>query len=317
MNYLKLFAPLLFVALHATAQRPAMYYSDTSSNGVRIAKDPVVVYYKNVYRMYYSVPGGNGWFIGMAQSDDLINWTKTGEIHPGAEYEKKGLCAPGAIIRNDTLHLFYQTYGNGAKDAICHATSIDGVTFERDQTNPVFSPTGSWTNGRAIDAEVVLYQNRYFLYFATRNSSGTIQKQGVAATYRQSSFGRNEWQQLANSSILKPTLPWEKDCIEAASCVVMNNRLYMFYAGAYNNEPQQIGVAVSDDGVQWKRMFYKPFLPNGAPGTWNESESGHPCIFRDRQGQHHIFFQGNSDKGKSWYLSQHKVDWKNGMPILK
>lgn len=30
-----------------------------------------------------------------------------------------------------------------------------------------------------------------------------------------------------------------------------DGKLYMFYAGGYNNEPQQVGVAVSTDGVTW------------------------------------------------------------------
>jgi long-subunit acyl-CoA synthetase (AMP-forming) len=58
----------------------------------------------------------------------------------------------------------------------------------------------------------------------------------------------------------------------------------MFYAGGYNNEPQQIGCAVSTDGIRWKRLSKKPFLPNGAPGSWNASESGHPGVFVDKDG---------------------------------
>jgi beta-1,2-mannobiose phosphorylase / 1,2-beta-oligomannan phosphorylase len=95
-----------------------------------------------------------GWNIGVAESNDLYQWRKIAEINPQADYERRGLCAPGAIVREGKIHLFYQTYGNGPKDAICHAWSSDGVNFERDETNPLFSPRGNWTNGRAIDAEV-------------------------------------------------------------------------------------------------------------------------------------------------------------------
>ena len=76
----------------------------------------------------------------------------------------------------------------------------------------------------------------------------------------------------------------------------------MFYGGGYNNEPQQIGCAVSDDGVRWTRLSDEPFLPNGAPGEWNASESGHPFAFTDDDGQVHLFFQGNNDMGQTWYL---------------
>lgn len=294
-------------------QKPAMYFSDTSRLGRPLAKDPKVVYFRKKYWMYYSLPANDksGWGIGIATSRNLTDWQKTGEITPQADYEKKGLCAPGAIVRNDTLHLFYQTYGNGKNDAICHAWSVDGLHFVRNATNPVFHPTGGWTCGRAIDAEVVRFNNRYFLYFATRDTAYNVQMQGVATTSLTSSFNSNQWRQAADSAILKPQLPWEKNCIEAASCFVKGKHLYMFYAGGYNNEPQQIGVARSDDGVKWERLSSQPFLPNGAKGSWNESESGHPDIFKDKSGKLYLFYQGNNDKGKTWFLSKAGVKMKN------
>ncbi len=157
---------LCIVACSAFAARPMMY-GDTSRRGVPFSKDPHVVEFDGHYLMYYSIPPGStdkggmeGWGIGIARSDNLRDWHRIGEIVPAASYEAKGLCAPGAIFRNDTIHLFYQTYGNGSKDAICHATSTDGVTFVRDATNPMFSPSGDWNCGGAINAEGVSVQRQ-------------------------------------------------------------------------------------------------------------------------------------------------------------
>jgi hypothetical protein len=90
----------------------------------------------------------------------------------------------------------------------------------------------------------------------------------------------------------------------------------MFYAGAYNNAPQQIGVAKSSDGINWTRLFDQPFLANGKPGEWNSSESGHPHIFDNPDGSGWLFFQGNNDNGKTWYLSNKEVFWENNLPVL-
>lgn len=90
----------------------------------------------------------------------------------------------------------------------------------------------------------------------------------------------------------------------------------MFYAGGYNNEPQQIGCALSTDAVTWTRLFYEPFLPNGKNGEWNSSESGHPYAFTDDDGKTYLFYQGNNDKGKTWYLSKVTIGWKNGLPFI-
>lgn len=320
-----LFCLLAFVLIcPAWAGTPVMMYGDTTRVGVPYSKDPHVVKLNGRYLMYHSLPPKNwdsehsGWIIGVAESQDLIHWRKVGEItpEPGLDYEKKGLCAPGALVRDGRVHLFYQTYGNGAKDAICHAVSDDGIHFKRNPTNPIFSPTGDWTCGRAIDAEVCRFHDRYFLYFATRDKDYKIQMQGVAVAPSQTNFNREDWVQATDHSILYPELPWEGECVEGASIVEHEGRLFMFYAGAYNNKPQQIGVAESTDGIVWKRLSNEPFLRNGEPGSWNSSESGHPHIFKDSDGRTYLFYQGNNDMGKTWYLTQQEVIWKDGKPVL-
>ena len=114
-----------------------------------------------------------------------------------------------------------------------------------------------------------------------------------------SGFLRDAWKQRCDAPILKPELQWEGDCIEAASAFEHNGKLYMFYAGSYNATPQQIGIAVSDDGISWKRMSDFPLLPNGPEGSWNAHESGHPGVFVDDDGKIYLFFQGTNDKGEN------------------
>ena len=308
----------------ASTMKPRMMFADTSRTGRPFAKDPSVVRFGDRYLMYFSLPpfspelapanAPRGWSIGIAESTNLTDWRKLGELLPEQECDQNGLCAPGARVLDGKVHLFYQTYGNGPKDAICHAVSADGIRFQRDATNPVFRPTGDWNNGRAIDAEVIPLGDRLLLFFATRDPAGKIQMVGVAAADLKSNYNREAWHQLADAPVLKPELPWEKKCIEAPSVVRRGDELVMFYAGGYNNEPQQVGVASSRDGVTWKRLADQSLLPNGAPGAWNSSESGHPGIFADADGRTHLFFQGNPDKGRTWWLSKVGIEWINGRP---
>ena len=321
----KLFFTFLFLSFISLetlfAQTPKMYFSDTYIANRQFAKDPYVIFFKNKYWMYYTVPDElkKVLHIGIATSNDLNNWEKVGDIFGvKGSVEENGICAPSALIKDGVLHLFYQTYGNAKLDAICHAYSKNGFDFERDQTNPIFRPKISdWSCGRAIDAEVIAYKNQYFLYYATRDPSYKIQQQGVATAPINSNFNRNSWSEIPNMPMLKPELDWELKCIEAASCIKKGRYLYMFYAGGYNNEPQQIGIAKSKDGIHWKRLSNEPFLKNGKKGTWNESESGHPNILKAENGKYYLFFQGNNDKGKTWYLSNVEIGWNKKGPFLK
>lgn len=314
------------VAAQIPDRPKTMMFGDTTRIGVPFAKDPHVIRFKKRFLMYYSIPGYtdkagkvHGWGVGIAESKDLKNWKRIGEVNtdPLATYEAKGFAAPCALVIKGKVHLFYQTYGNGRSDAICHAWSTDGIHFTRNKTNPIFHPDGDWNCGRAIDAEVIQFKEKYYLYYATRDPNFKIQMQGVAVAPGNTNFNREDWTNISKDGpMLKPELPWERDCIEAASIINKNGELFMFYAGGYNNAPQQIGVAKSTDGINWTRLFDQPFLANGKPSEWNSSESGHPHIFDNPDGSSWLFFQGNNDNGKTWYISNIEVFWKNNLPVL-
>ncbi|MCR5262502.1 MAG: hypothetical protein K6D94_01405 [Clostridiales bacterium] len=284
------------------------------------AKDPAVEKFNGRYWLYYTVMQHDlkriG--VGIAVSEDMERWEDMGEMELTQECEKNGVGAPAAVVLGGRLHLFYQTYGNGRLDAICHAVTDDGTSFEKDGTNPVFRPTDDWCCGRAIDADVVVREDRLMLYFATRDHEMKIQKLGCAYAAIDSCFSRSDFRQAVIGSVLAPELKWEQQCIEAPAAVAAGGKIYMFYGGAYNCSPQQIGCAVSSDGIHFDRISGEPFFRCGAPGSWNASESGHPYAFRDDDGRVYLFFQGSPNNGRNWYISRMEIDFgSDGMPFVK
>lgn len=254
--------------------------------------------------------------VGIARSTDMEAWEFVGFMPLTQACEQNGVGAPGAFLENGCVHLFYQTYGNGKHDAICHAVSTDGIYFEKDESNPIFAPTNDWCCGRAIDADVVAFGNKLFLYFATRDHEMKIQKQGCAYAPLGCDYSRNQWTQAVNASILSPEFLWEGQCIEAAATLVHNEKVYLFYGGSYNCTPQQIGYAVSEDGVHFRKPQNTPFLPAGGEGAWNASESGHPYVFADNDGRIYLFYQGSPDGGKSWYISRCEIAFRGEIPYI-
>jgi predicted GH43/DUF377 family glycosyl hydrolase len=301
---------------------PRMLWADSMRDGRPFSKDPAVIEFGGRYLLYYSMPPSTnkavpaGWAIGVAESRDLVHWMKRGELLPTQECDRRGLCAPEAIVIAGQVHLFYQTYGNGKQDAICHAVSSDGLQFTRDTSNPVFRPTGEWNCGRAIDAEVFAVGDQLLLYFATRDPKMKIQMLGVAGADLKSDFRRSTWRQLSDGPILKPELPWETRCIEAPTLTCRGDTLFMFYAGGYNNDPQQIGCATSKEGLHWTRLYTEPLIPNGPLGDWNSSETGHPGVFESSDGRTYLFVQGNRDKGRTWFLSCYEIGWREERPFV-
>lgn len=282
-----------------------MYFTNTKNGN--FAKDPAVVHIGDRYYLYHSIMPSSGKLgIGIAESHDMEEWNVIGEIPITQSCERNGIGAPGAAVIDGKVHLYYQTYGNRKHDAICRAVSDDGISFVKDAENPIFSPSSDWCCGRAIDADVCLFKGKLYLYFATRDHAYKIQKLGCAV------YENNKWNQCKADTILEPELDWEGECIEAPASVAHDGRVYLFYGGAYNCSPQQIGCAVSDDGVNFRRISEKPFLCNGKRGSWNSDESGHPYVFEDNDGKVYLFYQGTNDKGKTWYISKTEIVFKDG-----
>lgn len=309
-------------------KNPAMLFPNAETEGwgtwkPSMAKDPSVVRFQERYLMYFSIfptketPTEACLAIGVAESGDLTHWKFLGTVMPLGKVDQRGCGAPCAKVWDDQVHLFYQSYGNGARDTILYATSKDGLHFQLHPDNPIFSPSGDWTNGRAIDADFFEFQGKCFLYVATRDSEGKIQKIAVATAENRNHLGKDAWKQAFDGAILKPELPWETRCIEAPSVLQRGDKLFMFYAGGYNNDPQHVGVAQSSDGIRWTRLWSIPFLTNGPQGQWNTSESGHPGVFVDEKGETWLFFQGNATKGSTWFLSRVKIGWKGDIPYVQ
>lgn len=93
----------------------SMRWADRS-RGVPFSKDPSVVRFGDRYLMYFSVPpkaSDRRWGQAVAVSADLVSWETIAELEPQGDAEARGLCAGGAIVLGERVHLFYQTYGRG------------------------------------------------------------------------------------------------------------------------------------------------------------------------------------------------------------
>ena len=318
------FALLSTATPSMAADRPRMFYADPTGGDT---KDPSVVKFKGQYFLYYSISTGPNkpWLVGIATSANLLDWKHAVTMKPETPAEAKGFCAPGARVIDGRVHLFYQSYGGGKNDAILHAVSDDGLHFERDASSPVFHPAGDWTCGRAIDAEVYPVGDKLMMYYATRDPAYAIQLVGIASAPLNSKYSKADWTQITQNAAeaFRPTVPtatdaagldlaWEQKCIEAPTLLTHKGLHYLFYAGAYNNSPQQIGVAVSEDGIRFKRMNGgKPLLGPGPAGSWNAAESGHPGVFQDDDGRDYLFYQGdNPPAGIKWHLSMVPIRWQ-------
>jgi predicted GH43/DUF377 family glycosyl hydrolase len=96
-------------------------------------------------------------------------------------------------------------------------------------------------------------------------------------------------------------------------------KYFLYYAG-YNksNDHEQVGIAVSDDMINWSRPKPDPIIPMGSAGDWNSLQTSNPCVIQ-HEGKFKMWYQGkakdnslcilfaDSNDGISWTISQQPV----------
>jgi len=122
---------------------PVLFDGSDGSWDDFVVYQPSVFFDGEAYHMWFG--GHNGPTnrqIGYATSPDSINWTK----HPGNPVLKPGdngswddqwVDSPFVLKIDSVYHMWYSGY-DGAIMQSGHATSVDGINWEKDSLNPVF-----------------------------------------------------------------------------------------------------------------------------------------------------------------------------------
>ena len=129
-------------------QRPSYHYKPRKG----WINDPNgLVYFKGYYHVFYqNSPNFERPFLehmhwGHARTKDFLNWEQLPTaLTPEEDYDIKGCWSGTAIVKDDTLYLFYASISypkghNRILETISVAYSTDGINFKKYEGNPVIA----------------------------------------------------------------------------------------------------------------------------------------------------------------------------------
>ena len=217
---------------------------------VRMTDVPTVFQRPGDKRWYMTFIGfdGKGYQSFLAESDDLVRWTN---MRLAMGYGPKGSFDHGGVVLGAFL---YDSYDIKAP--------------------------------RALKKR----HGRYFsLYGAYPRQGGYELRPGYEGVA--SSEDGFAWRRAKDEPILSVHQPgcaaWEKDCIYQPWMLEHQGGFYNFYNAA-SGRIEQMGLALSDDLLTWRRHERNPVIPNGPKGSYNEKFSSDGKVFRD--GDHWVCF---------------------------
>ena len=208
------------------------------------------------------------------------------------------------------LQFFEETIGKPGK-----VTPLDtNLTWvETPAGQPVIDrgPEGSWDHYAVDNPYVLVDGGQLYCYYEAQDKpfqQGGSERVGLAI----SSDGIH-WKKIEQNPILDvgPPGAWDSVVAKLPAVTKHNNRFYMFYSGR-DGKTKQIGLATSNNGVQWEKCPANPVLPS-RPGQWDQFISTYPAPVFARDGHFFMVYRGMTSLYKNQAaglaVSKNLVDW--------
>ncbi|MBN1944539.1 MAG: hypothetical protein JW797_02635 [Bradymonadales bacterium] len=236
------------------------------------------------YKAWYTGQSSGRTQIGFATSPDGYTWTpySTNPVIPFSHcgsYDDWHTKHPVVLQEGSTFRMWYtgDTYG---RCYTCLSTSTDGA---------------SWTSeGMVIDWVSEFGTSDHwarYVYPTTIVRDGELYKMwyntgyGPASTigYATSDDGVT-WDIYGNVMDSGSAGDWDEYQVQFPAVIQLDGEWYMFYSGRISDGGASgIGLAISDDGIDWTRYPDNPVIPQGETGAWDDSfvQRAYPLLEND------------------------------------
>ncbi len=250
-----------------------------------------IIFENGIYKMWYGGVNGSYIRIGYAYSSDGLNWTKHDspvlELGSSGSWDNMDVYFPW-VIKVDTVYHMWYLGGNGNLELVGHATSLDGLSWTKDPTNPVINvgAYGKWDDVSVAPGPVVFDGSTFKMIYS--GSDGTYYRGGFAT----SPDGSN-WTKSPNPILdVGAAGDWDTPRINPCSVVYNHNTslYYLLYAGGAFGD-WRIGYATSSN-------FEGPWTKNPSilidvtSGSWDNAFVSFPAVIYDSTNNFY----------KMWYL---------------
>jgi predicted GH43/DUF377 family glycosyl hydrolase len=243
---------------------------------------------------------------------------------------------PGAVGYIDgAFNMFPNGFASWpAEVGVGHAVSDDGLSWDREGDQPVFTQAGVDFAGLTLLASSLLkVGEQYVLYFYTWESQYSAASSRIGRATASALDG--PWT-ADPEPVLEPGPEgaWDAYTVLAPSVVETDDGYTLFYTGGASSSSStwQIGMATSPDGVHWTK-YNDPsttdgplaesdpvFSPAASPDAWDHAFVHQPRVQITPDGWVMLYRSGAGQLGKlGLALSQDGVHWSrfDGNPVLE
>ena len=233
--------------------------------------------------------------IGLALSDDGETWKKTGKpLMPLGE--RDNFHATPALLRDPAGNLlkidgvWHMVFCGNRADDIEHATSRDGLTWEKDARSPIYKS--------AYAPHLVKVGDEIRMFYISKPPK----RDGKSVPWEVHLATGADLYSLkphASNPVLTVSQPWEKGALFYPYVLKEDDIWVMFYASYWQNHPTSkgataIGTATSSDGVKWTKNPSNPVLTPSPDSTYDSVYNSSESVIRDGD-TYRLYYAGRID----------------------
>lgn len=163
-----------------------------------------------------------------------------------------GVTSPKILVEDSVIKMWYRQQGASGHSTIGYAFSYDGINWTFPVNHPVLDTgaSGEWDSYAVTDGVVLKENNSYKMYYRGTNVHDGYAAIGLAI----SSDGIN-WEKYPNPVMV----PNETEIAIGPEDIIKINDKYYLYYNMLNNGNLTVGLAISNDGINWTR-YQNPIL---------------------------------------------------------
>ena len=184
------------------------------------------------YRMWYTGQARGYSFIGLAESDDGINFRRVGDdpvIIPERHFEGMSVMNPCVLYENGRYRMWYAAGETFEPNVLALAESDDGINWGKDRINPIYvkNPAKEYERDRVGGCQVLHTKLGYLMFYIGYRDIHTA---CVCAAL--SPDGRTGWKRCKLNPILSPDAgSWDSESCYKPSALFDGKSWRVWYNG--------------------------------------------------------------------------------------
>jgi predicted esterase/predicted GH43/DUF377 family glycosyl hydrolase len=161
--------------------------------------------------------------------------------------------------------------------------SLSQTTFNKYVNNPVFEPSPTGWDSRAIENQTIIYKDSiYHMWYNGSDLEDYYWRWNVG--YATSKDGLN-WNKNSQNPVLEAGKDYQWDKGIGWPVVLYDSGVYhMWYAGFNQLYSFDIGYATSPDGINWTKHPDNPVMKKGLSGSWESGFILPSSVIKDENG---------------------------------